>query len=228
MYKVDPAATTKFPESPQQHYVASPNDLLIIDIYTGNGEKLIDPDRQLSENLSAEREVETQYQVQNDGTINLPMIEPVKVEGLNIFEISELLKEKYTEFYKDPYVLARFVNKRVIVLGAMGGNGEVSGQVIPLVDDQTRVSEVIALAGGIPRNAKSNNIRLLRNDKVQLIDLSTFEAYKENNIVVLPGDIVYIEPVRRPVSEFFRENNAIFGLTTGIISLISLIISLNR
>ena len=225
MFRVDEETVTGLStENPTSSYVISPNDLLLVEVYTGKGEKLIDPSQQLIDNSRFIEPREIYYQVREDGTIDLPMVGIVFLSGNSLQQAVGLLKEKFSVYYKDPYVLIRFVNKRVVVLGATGTESE--GKIIPLETDNVTVSEILAIAGGLTKESNAGNIRLIRGEQVKILDLTTFQGYTENNIIVRPGDIIYVEPVRRPFSEFMRENYGIFGLTTGIISLISLIISL--
>ena len=210
-------------EEPPESYRVKPQDRLSIDIYTGKGERLIDPDRLLIENQQQIREREEPvYLVQPNGDVDLPMVGTVNLLNFTLFQASELLEKEYSKYYKDPYVLVKFINKRVVVLGATGG------QVIPLENDNVRVSEILAMAGGLENESYANNIRLIRNDQVRLIDLSTVEGYKKNNVVVEPGDIIYVEPVRRPFNEFLKDNSSIIGIFSSIVSLIAVVISLNN
>jgi polysaccharide export outer membrane protein len=80
--------------------------------------------------------------------------------------------------------------------------------------------EVLALAKGLNNYAKAQNIRVLRGDDVFVADLSTIEGYLKNNIAIEPGDIVYVEPVRRPVSEGLRDYGIIFSILTSLTTLV--------
>ena len=71
--------------------------------------------------------VKPTYEIDVNGVAKFPMIGEVKLEGLTIRQAEEILQQAYSKFYTDAYVVLRYTNKRVIVLGAPGG------QVIPLV-----------------------------------------------------------------------------------------------
>jgi len=110
------------------------------------------------------------------------------------------------------------VNKRVVVLGAPGG------QVIPLLNENMHLVEVLALAKGINNDGKAQNIRVLRQEKVFLVDFSTYDGYLKNNIVIEPGDVVYVEPVRRPFFEGVRDYGILVSLATSISTLVLVIL----
>jgi polysaccharide export outer membrane protein len=145
------------------------------------------------------------------------MVGEIKVAGMTIRQAEEVLQKAYTLFYQDAYVILKYINKRVIVLGAMGG------QVIPLSNENIKLIEVLALAKGIGNDAKAHNIRVLRDDQVFVADLSTIDGYLKNNLAIEPGDIVYVEPVRRPVSEGLRDYGLILSMVTSLTTLVIVI-----
>jgi polysaccharide export outer membrane protein len=108
----------------------------------------------------------------------------------------------------------------VIVLGATGG------QVIPLANENVKLVEVLALAQGLNNDAKAHNIRIMRGDHVFVADLSTFDGYVKNNIPIQSGDIVYVEPVRRPLTESLRDYGPILTIITTLTTLAVVIIGL--
>jgi len=189
---------------------------------------LIDPNNELSKgNQSSFRQDERlnpDYLVQEDGFVKLPIIEPVKLGGLTLKEAEEVLEEEYSKFYKDVFTLIRYNNKRVFVLGGPGG------QVIPLLNENTNLLEVLSLAGGMVKDSKATNIRLLRGDlnnpEVFVIDLSTVEGMQMSLIPVEPDDVIYVEPVVRAVSESVRDLTPVLSLITSTLVLIILVVDI--
>lgn len=204
-----------------QNYLVSPNDQLEIEVFTNRGEELIDPNNSLGDNRNRNVNTESRlpvYLVESDGTVDLPIIGMVKLGGMTISEVNTHLEQAYKVYYRDPFVRARYINKKVIVLGAMGG------QIIPLEVEGMNLLEVIAMAGGINNDAKGHNIRLIRGDlsnpQVQVIDLSTIEGMARANLEVQPDDIIYVEPVRRPFTEGLKDVVPILSLLTSVLALV--------
>jgi polysaccharide export outer membrane protein len=54
------------------------------------------------------------------------------------------------------------------------------------------------------------------------MDFSTFSGYSEGNMIVEPGDIIYVEPIRRPLTEALRDN---YIFVYPLITVITLIIA---
>jgi polysaccharide export outer membrane protein len=143
--------------------------------------------------------------VEHDGTIKVPLIGRVKVQGLTMREAEQLIETKFSEFYVGPYVILRVTNKRVSVFPGAGG----AGRVIPITNLNTTVLEALAYAGGITDDGKAYRIKLVRNAKpkplVYLIDLSTIEGLKDGNTVVQANDVIYVEPRPRFISRAIGE-----------------------
>lgn len=212
-----PDVITKEALMVEKNYVIQQNDYLNLEVYSNKGEKLIDPNPELSnpsvnqQNITRQRQ---NYLVDLNGIAKFPMIGELKLTGLTLRQAEEIIQEEYLKFFKEPFTILTYANKRVIVLGVTGG------QVIPLVNQNISLVEVLGLAKGLDNFAKAQNIRVLRKEKVFLVDLSTIEGYRKSNMLIEPGDIVYVEPVRRPVSEAFKDYAGIVGLAVSIYTLI--------
>lgn len=182
----------------ETNYTIQPNDLLNVKVYTKNGEMIIDPEYELSKDINSNNKSskpDPEYLVRLDGTIYLPMIGDVTLQNLTIHEANLLLVQLYSEFFVDPYVITKYTNKRVTVLGAPGG------QILPLTNENITVAEILAMAGGMQKTGNASKITLIRGEDVFLIDFSTVEGYYKSNQIVKAGDIIYIEPINRVVSE---------------------------
>jgi polysaccharide export outer membrane protein len=203
----------------EKQYVIQPNDLLEIEVFSNNGERIIDPDMELANDIGLTQGVnkpEISYQVSKDGLIKLPMVGDVNLSNMNLRTAESELEAKYKEFYATPFVQIRFLNKRVTVVGE-------ANMVIPLANENTHLIEVLALADAVTNNSKMQNIRVVRGENVFVIDLSRIEGLKQANLSMQPGDIVYVEPVRRPFVESFRDYAPVIGVFTSIAVVISIL-----
>ncbi len=211
------------------NYTIQQNDYLEVEVYTNGGELIIDPNNEIMRALGTSGNVQQirekpQFLVREDGYAKLPLIGEMKVSGLTLHQADSLLENAYAAYYEDAFVITRYANKRVVVLGATGG------QVIPLQNEDMNLLEVLALAGGVSPQAKTDNIRLIRGDltqpEVHLIDLSTIEGMRKSSLKVLPGDVIYVEPRQRLTAEAIRDISPILGLVTSLLTLAFLIRSL--
>ncbi len=216
------ATITKEVLKAERNYVIQKNDFLSLEVYTNKGERIIDPNPELTNPKVNANETTSapSYLVELSGLVKFPVIGEVRMEGLTLRQAESILETEYNKFFKECFVVLTFKNKRVIVLGAVGG------QVIPLASQNVTLAEILALAKGLDNLAKAQNIRIVRNDQVFLVDLSTVSGFQSGNMIVEPGDIIYVEPIRRPVAEAMRDYAGILSLFISTLSLLIVIRSL--
>ncbi len=230
MFRYDEDDLTNFKIAVNQierNYVISPNDILELNVFTHNGERIIDPDFELRNqgnnnmNNNNQQQRYNEFRVLQDSTIKLPLLGHVKLVGMTIDEAETYLQERYSEFYSEPFVNLKYSNKRVIVLGGVGG------QIVYLQDEKINLLEVLALAGGINEDSKAQNIRIIRGDlhqpEVYLVDLSTIKGMTQSIVPIEPGDIVYVEPHRKVVTETLRDFTLVLATVTSLVSMVVLI-----
>jgi len=254
---VDTAKLRRAVNRTARNYTIHPNDLLNIQVFTNKGEKLIDPNGELRFGAPSTGSTpiaapvssssggrnggstattvpgSTQFVVQADGTVRLPLVDRVSLQGLNLIQADSVLRIRYSEYYKEPFIKTAVTNNRVVILGAPGG------LVINLAHDNMNLLEVLALAGGpdggaaggstgIARNGgRIDNIRIIRGDlknpQVQFINLNTLEGMRRGNLQVEPNDIIYIQPVRRPLLDNLVDAAPVLTVASTLLSAISLI-----
>jgi polysaccharide export outer membrane protein len=217
----------------QQNYVIQRNDLLEIRLFSNKGEEIINDN--INQNPLSGAGAGRHFRV-GAGRPGHPLpgrsrwrgaaaaAGQREAGGFTLHQADSLLEKAYNNFYAEPFVETKFVNKRVIVLGATGGH------VIPLQYENMNLIEVIALAGGANNVARVGNIRLIRGDlqqpEVYLIDLSTIEGMTQSTLQVKPNDIIYIEPVSKPLRESIADIAPVLGLFSSLVSIASIIVFL--
>lgn len=259
---VDTAKLRRAVNRTARNYTIHPNDLLNVQVFTNKGEKLIDPNGELRFGAAgiggsgsgltpavssggaggsvggapATIPGSTQFVVQADGTVRLPLVDRVSVQGLSLIQADSVLKIRYSQYYKEPFIKTAVSNNRVIILGAPGG------RVVNLANDNMNLLEVLALVGGpdggaggggtgIARNGgRIDNIRIIRGDlknpQVQFVNLNTLEGMRRGNLQIEPNDIIYIQPVRRPLIDSLVDSAPIFGLASTILGTFTVLLTI--
>jgi polysaccharide biosynthesis/export protein len=206
----------------ESNYKIRRNDQLTLTLFSNEGEKLIDPNPELTSSNSAPENTTSNgpvYVVDIAGVVRFPMVGEINLENLTLRQAEEVLQKEYARFFKGPYVHLTCVNKRVVLLGAVGG------QVVPLENDNIKLLEVLALAKGLTNDSKAGNIKVIRGEQVFEVDLSTIQGVKDGNLTIESGDVVYVEPIRRPFAEGLRDNGAVFSLLVSLATLVVVIYS---
>jgi polysaccharide biosynthesis/export protein len=206
------------PFQPTGSYMAIQKyDHIQVQVFMNGGEAIIDRLAQQTTGVQPAVEKLPTYLVDSAGTVNLPLVGAINLEGKSIEEAEIVLAKAYSEFYKNPYIKISLVSKRVVVLGAFGN------KVIPLPYDNMKLTEILALSAGSPEIPKFSNIRILRNEKFFIADLNNLETFAKNNVIVQPDDVIYVEPVRKPIREGLRDYVPALSILVSLTTLIVLL-----
>lgn len=209
-----------------EEYRISPNDIINLRLFANNGLELVDLTKENNQELLRLTQG-IEYLVEHDGQVNLPLIGRVQVNGKTLRELEFFLEEQYEKVYIDPFMLLSIINRRVIVFTGNGGDGSV----ITLQNNNVKLLEAIALAGGLTQQGRAARIKLIRgelsNPEVYLIDLSTIDGIQQADIILQANDIIYVEPIGVTTRQVLSEVAPILGLATSLITLYFVINNLN-
>jgi polysaccharide export outer membrane protein len=206
-------AYDSIPMRPKYDYRISPNDKIELELYTNNGGKLIDfYSGGNTEGMVNGGSSSLNYLVRTDSLVELPIVGDVKIVGLTIKQCQDTLKQIYARYYQEPFVQVRVINKRVIVFPGSGADAKV----VPLLNNNTTLMEVVALAGGIAERGRASKVKLMRNvdnrREVYLIDLSTIDGLFYADMIVQSNDYIYIEPQPQVGKELLKQIVPIISL----------------
>lgn len=142
----------------------------------------------------------TEATIRADGKITMPLIGDIKAVGETPTSLRELIKAQVQKFVKLPTG-----NEVTIAIRAWKSyrftiQGEVSHSGVFTYEKYVTVSEALALAGGLTRFAKRNEVQLTRNDpktgkpKHIPFDYDSIASGKrpDMDIYVLPGDTIWV------------------------------------
>jgi polysaccharide export outer membrane protein len=112
--------------------------------------------------------------------------------------------------------------------GLLQTSGFTDGRVVLLTDEGISVIEAITLGGGVPAYTDMSKIKIIRGGdlkklKVEQINLQFMSTMIQADTRVFPNDIVYIEPVRRPVIDFLRDITPIITVPLSIVTVFLLL-----
>lgn len=146
--------------------------------------------------------------VTENGTISYPLVGTVKIGGLTIPAAEQAIAKALSDgtFIQKPQVNIVLLQNRgnqVSVLGMVNRAGR-----FPLETFDTRVSEMIAIAGGIaPTGADVAILTGLREGKPLRKEIDIAGMFlgnkRENDVVVAGGDVIYV--YRQPMYYIYGE-----------------------
>ncbi len=228
MFKVpksDQVYGDSIPMTPTDDYRISVDDKLTFQLYTNDGEVILQNNAGV-QNPGQVNMQQIEYLVKRDGSVELPKIGNVKVEGLSVVEGQDLLEELYALEYKNPFVQMKITNQRVVVFP---GNGS-DAKVILLENNNTTLMEALAQAGGITERGKANTVKLMRRvdgtRKVYVLDLSVIEGLKYVDMIVQANDYIYVEPNPQIAREVVKEVAPIISIISSALVILTVITTL--
>jgi polysaccharide export outer membrane protein len=140
------------------------------------------------------------YLVDQAGEIDFPVIGKLKIEGLSPDEVRLLLRDRLSDYLKDPIINIRLRNFTVTVLGEVLRPG-----VYPVNGEQITILEALGLAGDLTLRGVRNNVLVIRDfngTKVySRVDLTSKQITKSPVFYLTQNDIVYIEPNKSGIKE---------------------------
>ena len=152
------------------------------------------PGDKISVRVYGEEELGGEFQVQENGTIDFPLIGSVQASGLSQNELARSVESKLADGYlKQPQVtvvvLAR-ANLEVSVLGSVQSPGRIA-----FVEKLTLV-QAISNAGGLSPVAAPKRVKLTRGGpngpETTVISVKDITEGRRQDIELQPGDIVFV------------------------------------
>jgi len=150
-------------------------------------------------NVWDQKDLNTESTIRPDGTITMPLVGDIKAVGETPTALKEKIKTALANFLKmgagnEVTVAVRSWRSYRFTI-----NGEVTHPGVFTGDQYVTVAEALAMAGGVSRFAKRDEIRLLRHDTKGTtreipLDYDALASGKRSdmNIFVMPGDSIYV------------------------------------
>ena len=180
-------------------YILGAGDLVKVDIFD-----------------TPELKLETRYTVLVDGSLNLPWIGTVKVQGLTLVQAADVLALRYAKFINKPLITLNSVSPRPLKIAVLGEVNRPGAYIIsPISGTETSrtnlsdrtssdtgsqwptVTKAIQTAGGITQLANVRKIQVRRRagvERVIDVDLWKFLQAGEQNqdFALRDGDAIVI------------------------------------
>lgn len=151
-------------------------------------------------NVWEQRDLNTEQVIRPDGTITMPLIGDLRAGGETPSSLQGQIKKRLAEFIK----LSTGTEVTVAVKAWRSYKFRIAGEVqkegVYTADNYVTVADALAMAGGVTRFAKRDEIVLIRTDpktrqqkKIPLnYDLLASGKRPEMNVWVLTGDQIYV------------------------------------
>lgn len=140
-----------------------------------------------------EDELTTRGQLSADGTISMPLIGAVRIQGLTTDQAAQAITRKLADGYIVKPEVTVSIEARIRRTVTVLGQAQRPGVFELPAHRQLSLVEAIGMAGGATRIANSKKISLKRSDgKVISVNLNAITTGKGKDIPLRDGDVITI------------------------------------
>ena len=173
------------------------------------------------------RPEQVDYLVDQAGEIDFPVIGKLKIEGLSPDELRVLLRDKLSDYLKDPIINIRLRNFTVTILGEVNGPG-----TYPVNGEQVTILEAIGFAGDLTNRGIRENVLVIRDfngTKVYTrLDLTSKNMMKSPVYYLTQNDVVYVEPNKSAIRSSNINTNTQVAISIASLLITSTILLITR
>lgn len=190
------------------------------------GVHYISPGDVISVNVFPAEEFSREVTVQPDGTIEIPLLGSVKVQGMKAEELQNILTARFSKYVSNPSItvnLRKFSSHRVAIIGQVRNPGYFEYR------EGMKLLELVAQSGGLQDYARTGDLRVFRSvkgpeggfkDEVFEARLDeVFEGDMVKNVSLKPGDVVYVPRKKFASTTKWLSDNLLPWLMLGTFSL---------
>lgn len=163
-------------------YIIGPNDVLEFTFWEGT------------------QPVKYKTTVRPDGCISYSFLDDIKVSGLTLHEVDQVLTERLSAYIKNVRIdveVLQYKSKSALVFGEINIlqlQTEQSGPGRYPLSGKTKILDLIVAAGGATKDADLKNVELVRGRKRYSLNLydAMFKGDMTHNVIIDDGDVVTI------------------------------------
>jgi polysaccharide export outer membrane protein len=158
---------------------------------------IIGPEDLLDINVFQVEELKTEARVSARGYIKLPLVEPIKADGLTVAQLEKTIAKKFDRYLEEPVVsvfVKEFRSQQIAVLGA------VKSPQVYYIQGQRYLLDMLSMAGGLTPEA--GNVCIIQRatkenpEKSERIVIDMDELLvrgnNELNLPLVSGDVIHV------------------------------------
>ncbi len=179
--------------------------------------------------LSSQEALQT-YLVRNDGTIDFPVLGTLKVGGMTVHELEDMIASRLYGTYlkKHPVVTVHLSNYKISVLGEVNSPGSYT-----VSSEKVNIYDALALAKDMTVYGRRDNVKIVREDStgkksIYEVDLNDANLINSPYYYLQQNDVLYVTPNKTKArnSDIGSVTSTTFTVIGTLMSLTSLIVTL--
>lgn len=206
----------------EQDYRIIPGDQLTLVIYTLDEEmknlfsmftrtQNISGGSSASNNVSTKQEKENVLNVYSDGSVKIPYIGHIQVQGLSLLDAKKAIENKFQSFSPNITIELNLQNRYFSLLGA------ISESRVAMPSTRINIFQALALGGNIDTFGDRRKVSIVRQtpdgSEVKTFDLRSKDIIDSEYYYIQPNDVIYIQELSRT---FFGRITTFSGLLGGL------------
>ena len=172
----------------------------------------------LSTNTNNVGQYANSYRIYSDGTVDIPFLPPVKLEGLTELEAQDTLRAAFREIIPDADVKLALYNKKFTVLG------DANSGTYTIYKERMTIFQALAMTGDLMNSGDRRHVRIIRprgnaEPEVLEFDVRTNTIIDSKYYYVYPNDLIYVS---RDSGSFYKQSSysGFLALITSSVSLL--------
>lgn len=167
--------------------------------------------------------------VYSDGTVKIPYLDKIRVEGLNLLEAKNIIESRFQEFSPNLTVELTLGNRYFSMLGA------ITERRIALPAPRINIFQALALGGVIDPFGDRRKVNIIRQTpegtQIKEFDLRSADIVNSEYYYIQPNDVIYVKELSRT---FFGRITSFtgllggLGLLTSVVGLVILIVNVTK
>lgn len=149
-----------------------------------------------------------EFEVQIDGTLTLPQVGNLSVQGLTLEAATAAISARYSQFLRRPDVTLNLLTRRPLVVGVAGEINRPGAYTLPIQGNAfPNLTQLLTQAGGITRSAnlREVEVRRLLNGQPQVFAVNLWNLIDKGDlgqdITLRDGDSIFIPSTLIPLEE---------------------------
>ena len=174
---------------PYEPYRLQVNDEVIYRVFTMD--ETIAKTLLQNNNNAGNTQYANSYRIYADGTVDLPFLDPIHLEGLTEEQAQDTVRKYFRELIPDADVKLVMYNKQFTVLGDIGSG------VRYVYKDRMTIFQALAMTGDLRLSGDRKHVRIIRphgNDAPEVLefDIRTNTIIDSKYYYVYPNDVIYV------------------------------------
>jgi len=138
------------------------------------------------------------YDVKPDGTVILPVVGVIKVEGKTLEETRKILQDEFSKHYKNAVLECKLLSFKFTVIGEVKAPGTYVNY-----NNYLTVLEAIGRSGGVGDFGNRDRVLVVRpsekGTKTFRLNLQDKSILSSEAYFLLPNDVVIVEPLKQKI-----------------------------